>query len=40
MSTPRDGHTATLLASDQVLVVGGQYDIAGDLTNSAELFTP
>jgi N-acetylneuraminic acid mutarotase len=38
LNTPRGGHTATLLANGQVLVVGGK-DATGFLT-SAELYNP
>src|ERR1035438_289779 len=38
LNTPRQGHTATLLAHNQVLVVGGT--AAGGILNSAELYNP
>ena len=38
LNTPREGHTATLLANGQVLVVGGA-EVTGFL-NSAELYNP
>ena len=38
LNTPRQGHTATLLANNQVLVVGGT--AAGGILNSAELYNP
>ena len=39
MSTPRNGQTATLLTSGQVLVVGG-HDENGNILTSAELYAP
>ena len=39
MTTPRDGHTATLLLSGKVLVVGG-VDATGNATKTAELYDP
>jgi N-acetylneuraminic acid mutarotase len=37
---PRQGHTATLLPSGQVLVAGGSYSILGFATALAELYDP
>lgn len=40
MTSPRTGHTATLLGNGQVLIAGGATTINGAVTNSAELFDP
>ena len=39
LNTPRTAHNATLLASGQVLVVGGE-DAANNFLTSAELYSP
>jgi WD40 repeat protein len=40
MQTPREFHTATLLADGQVLVAGGFVDTSGSAVESAELYDP
>ncbi|MEP7338233.1 MAG: kelch repeat-containing protein [Acidobacteriota bacterium] len=39
MSTPREGHTATLLQNGKVLAAGGRSD-AGSVLNTAEVYDP
>ena len=40
MTTPRDGHTATLLANGNVLITGGQNIDNGNGLNTAEVYDP
>jgi hypothetical protein len=40
MSTPRRGHTATLLANQTVLITGGLDDGSGAVVASAEIYNP
>lgn len=40
MTSPRTGHTATLLGNGTVLIAGGATTINGAVTNSAEIFDP
>jgi len=40
LNVPRAFHTATLLNNGQVLLAGGAYDAADDVTTSTELYNP
>jgi N-acetylneuraminic acid mutarotase len=40
LTTPRSGHSATLLANGMVLVVGGEANVGGTFLSSAEIYGP